>query len=139
MDTFVYRLEYAPSTFDLPARIMFLQGGFCADFAWCKNVSLTQPGVGHSADVYLLFHDPRLNATDRRVSKTMINYWLNFADSAKPSGGDAKVPSWPSFLPGNITMTIGEKPAPRASLRQSYCDFWAHTPSGWLPVPPPSP
>lgn len=135
MDTFVYRLEYAPSTFYLPSRIMFLEG-FCSDFSWCKNISLADPGVGHSADVYLLFNDPRMNATDHRVSHTMLNYWANFAGSANPSGGVAKVPSWPSFLPGNITMRIGEKSGAKANLRQSYCDFWAHTPSGWLPVPP---
>lgn len=34
-------------------------------------------GVGHSADLYLTFNDPRLNATDTKVGFQMIDYWVS--------------------------------------------------------------
>jgi hypothetical protein len=42
-------------------------------------------GVGHSADVYLTFADPRLNATDRAVSHTMVDWWVTFARTGNPN------------------------------------------------------
>jgi carboxylesterase type B len=131
--TFVYRLEYKPSIFDVPASIVF-QESWCPDFSRCESVGMVDPGVGHSADVYLLFNDPLMNATDFIVGHEMVRYWMNFAGSGNPSDGNAWVPPWPTFLPGNTTMALRTKSVPIANLGRQYCDFWAHVHSGLPPT-----
>eukprot|EP00928_Gymnodinium_smaydae_P019966 TRINITY_DN176_c0_g3_i1.p1 TRINITY_DN176_c0_g3~~TRINITY_DN176_c0_g3_i1.p1 ORF type:complete len:618 (+),score=28.48 TRINITY_DN176_c0_g3_i1:63-1856(+) len=122
-NVFVYNLAYQPSVFEAAARIVF-QKAWCSDYSRCENVSKVDPGVGHGADVYLVFNDPGLNATDIAVGHTMIDYWLNFATFGTPSSRGAKVAEWPTFLPGNITMSLAHPSMHLANLRRSYCDFW---------------
>lgn len=132
-DTFVYRLEYKPTIFDVPARIVF-QEMWCSDYSMCDNVSMVDPGVGHSADVYLLFNDPRMNALDFTVAHKIVDYWMNFASTGNPSEGNTEVAAWPTFMPSNSTMQLAPDSASTANLRQSYCDFWADIKSGLPPL-----
>jgi len=127
--TFVYRLEYSPSIFWHSGRLVFQQY-WCADYSRCRDVSLADPGVGHSADIYLLFNDPSLNETDVGVGRTMIDYWMNFAKSGDPSMGKSNVMPWPAFSRDNTTMSLGPRPKTLSNLRQSYCNFWEKIHSG---------
>jgi hypothetical protein len=49
---------------------------WCRHYAVCGNITKEDIGVGHSADVYLTFNDPRLNDTDRKVGFQIIDYWV---------------------------------------------------------------
>merc|ERR1719446_1854602 len=95
---------------------------------------MVDPGVGHSADVYLLFNDPHMNEADFVVGHTIVDYWMNFASSGNPSKGKADIIAWPTYSSGNNTMVLRPSPAPVANLRGRYCNFWAHARSGNPPL-----
>lgn len=132
--TFVYRLEYQPSIFAAVGQLVY-QTSWCADFSRCAISTLADPGVGHSADVFLLFNDPRMNATDFVVANTMIDYWLNFASSGNPSVGDGEAAEWPTFLPDNVTLQLRQSTKSAENLRRTQCDFWEHIAAGIVPPP----
>ena len=89
----------------------------------------------------LLFHDARLNATDRVVARTLTDYWLGFISEGVPSAGAGGVPSagakhvsrlphWPASA--NATMRLGLEPTvAHGALRADICAFW----DAYHPVP----
>jgi len=132
---FVYRLDYKPSIFDIAASFVF-EEMWCSDYSHCSNITAQDVGVGHSADVYLLFDDPRLNFTDHQVAHTIIDYWQNFALSGSPAGlrADGTVlPHWPMYEPLNATMLLSPQPVATDGLRQHQCNFWLSAHSGLPP------
>lgn len=81
----------------------------------------------------LLFHDARLNATDRVVARTLTDYWLGFISEGSPSAGAkhvARLPHWPASA--NATMRLGLVPTvAHGALRADICAFW----DAYHPVP----
>lgn len=141
---YVYRLEYAPAFFATAGELLYWQE-WCAGYARCANATAVPLRVGHGADVALLFHDPKLNATtDTAVARTLIDYWLGFVRSGDPNGGngggggggDPPLPHWPAART-NATMRLAS-PVPlveRRPIREQQCAFWdAEHP---VPYPPP--
>ena len=52
---------------------------------------------------------------DRRISATMMTYWLNFATSGDPNSFG--IPTWPAFSAGRpILLRIGERVGPMEPL-----------------------
>jgi len=135
--TYVYRVEHKPSTY---RGDLLYQTAWCEDYSRCPNATALDVGVGHGADVSLLFNDPRLNADDQQVAYAMIDYWQNFAASFNPNAGvgshasDPALPQWPDFGQANTIMTLTRIPIAASQLRAGYCNFWAHTDSGLPPI-----
>jgi carboxylesterase type B len=69
-EVYTYRLEYAPQMYGTLGELAYWQV-WCRDYARCANATARSIRVGHGADVPLLFHDARLNATDRVVARTL--------------------------------------------------------------------
>ena len=69
-EVYTYRLEYAPQMYGTLGELAYWQV-WCRDYARCANATARSVRVGHGADVPLLFHDARLNATDRVVARTL--------------------------------------------------------------------
>ena len=115
-----------------------------------------QMGVGHSSDVYLLFNSAKvgLNATDKLVGRTMIDFWHSFASTGVPTSGAAAVatidisgseaihasvmgsarsaaPAWPEYNPANSSMLLDINSSVATNIHTSRCAFW----SGLHPVP----
>ena len=68
-----------------------------------KNPQFDEMGAPHAADLPYVFGT--LNApqmawadSDRAISKTMIDYWTNFAKTGNPNGSG--VPRWDAYAPG---------------------------------------
>lgn len=126
---YVYRLEYAPSTQRGEAEEIYWWS-YCQ--AWplpCRDM-YTRMGVGHGADVDLVWPVPTLNVTDREVSEAMVGYWHNFAANGDPNGaigvvsGKAALPHWPRYGEGAATVALGPRPETRRHLRALVCQFW---------------
>jgi para-nitrobenzyl esterase len=132
VQAYVYRLEFKAAVFDVWSKLLY-QELWCTDLSRCENVSMVDPGVGHSADVYLLFGDSHMNQSELSFGLRMVDYWMNFAGSGNPSDGNAAVPTWPAYLPGNTTLALRPKSALSADLRLSYCEFWEQIDSGNVP------
>jgi para-nitrobenzyl esterase len=58
-------------------------------------------GAQHGEEIPFVFgHDPGVwNGADRKVAALIQTYWLNFARTGDPNGGDA--PTWPRFAGGD--------------------------------------
>ena len=121
IDTFVYRLDYQPSTFNISAHLEYWQL-WCDGIELCREMSAHDVGVGHGADISLLFMYPDLNETDLVVGKAFVDYWQNFATSGNPNRA---TDNWPVFTGANTTMVITDKPAAKRHLGQRQCEFWA--------------
>ena len=84
-------------------------------------------------DLHLQLNDPRLNATDRLVSRALRSYWSRFMAAADPNAGGAAsagLPHWPaSNRSSNATMRL-LAPTPlaeRDALRARKCAYWDAT------------
>ena len=79
-------------------------------------------GAYHGAEIPYVFdtHDPWLptNADDEALTRRMMAYWLNFARSGDPNGGDAV--SWPRWQPGGKAMIL-DWPLSAGPLDLSLC------------------
>ena len=64
------------------------------------------------------------NEVDRKVSKNMMRYWVNFARSGDPNGD--QVPLWPAFIPVlQSTQVINEVPMTVQGVRRPQLDIMA--------------
>ncbi|MBO0862942.1 MAG: carboxylesterase family protein [Chloracidobacterium sp.] len=72
-----------------------------------------QYGAFHSSELPYVFGNLKLinrpwEPIDRRLSETMMAYWVNFATAGDPNGQG--LPQWPAFDKKNlVTMELGEK------------------------------
>lgn len=94
--------------------------------AWLYHFTRVREGAGgkallayHGAEIPYVFdtHDAWLptTAADRQLTTTMMRYWLNFARSGNPNGGE--LPQWPRFTGSSAQMqeldvVVGPKAAP---------------------------
>ena len=86
-------------------------------------------GAYHSGDLALVFGNTDKvgfdwNEVDRKVSKNMMRYWVNFARSGDPNGD--QVPLWPAFNPVlQSTQVINEVPTTVQGVRRRQLDIMA--------------
>ena len=138
---YTYRLEYESS-------VATAESDFFDWIAWCashplkkcQNVSVGAGGVGHGADVSLVWYSPKLNITDRLVARQMIDYWQNFATSGDPydegvtrsvrvdderagekSGGGIR---WPRHEESNSTLLLAVESKIGLNVGGARCMFW---------------
>ena len=132
---FSYELVYEPSVMKVLSEILYDK--WCADFIPCKNITKRAMGVGHTSDIYLLWNNKHLNATDKVVSHVVNDYWQNFATTGDPSvgggsgsangeaiAGGGLVPLWPPYGLANETLLLGLNSTPTANLHGNRCAFW---------------
>lgn len=86
-------------------------------------------GPHHGIDRYFLFPDPagnrRLSAREGDLSDVMIRYWVRFAATGDPNGGDD--PEWPRFEPASRRFLRLDTPiSVESEDRPATCDFWEH-------------
>ena len=126
----LYRLTYEAS-------VARSQNEFVDWFSWCKALSIPCSnatkyihGVGHGADIPLVWYSPKLNKTDVVVARQMVDYWQNFAVGG---GGNPNflgersrdsLQTWPTFAEGNATLLLDLDSAVGLNVGQKRCAFW---------------
>ena len=128
-EVYTYRLEYAPRMYETLGELAYWQV-WCRDYARCANSTARSVGVGHGADVPLLFHDARLNATDRAVARTLasqtLRLWQCLGSAPAPPQGASSGRLWALGTPGRETRHhwspshASESRASRLQKRQSH-------------------
>lgn len=84
-------------------------------------------GAGHGSEVAYVFgtlESGRRDATDRKISMEMQDYWTNFAKTGKPNGG--ALPQWPKFDPTTrayLDLTSAG-PIAKEGLRRQACNLY---------------
>ncbi|MBI4763486.1 MAG: carboxylesterase family protein [Deltaproteobacteria bacterium] len=90
--------------------------------------SLYNFGAFHGAEIRFAFgHDIGANnpftEIDRRISKTMRTYWLNFAATGNPNGPG--LPEWPAYEKStDQSLEIGIELKIQTHLRKEACDLF---------------
>lgn len=125
---FQYRLTYEPSYYVAIGRASYLLF-FCKWLIPCNAMNL-RFGAAHAADVPLVWAQEDLfNATDAALSKLVVTWWQQFAESFNP--GQAGDVVWPRFYPGNNTLILDPAPTVVSRMEADICAFWE-----WIhPVP----
>ena len=119
--TFLYFMDHVPPAFHLytpePPELS-LPGG------------PRSGGAYHSGDLALVFGNTHKvgfdwTETDRQVSQIMMRYWVNFATTGSPNGG--QVPLWPAFdSVSQSTQVINEFPSTVQGVRRRQLDIMAN-------------
>ena len=87
-----------------------------------------QYGAFHSSELPYVFGNLKLlnrpwEPIDRRLSETMMAYWVNFATTGDPNGKG--LPQWPAFDAKNpVTMELGEKTGTRPIADAALFEFF---------------
>jgi len=123
---FAYQLRYEAPIYGIVGDILYWYE-WCQSWSLCNNATKFPIGVGHAADVVLVWPSKFLSSHDRQVSRTMVNWWQDFAAHHNPNNS---VP-WPAYGHANETIVIQEQPQPLSGLREAVCNFW----DGIHPVP----
>ena len=88
-------------------------------------------GAPHGSEVPYVFGTLRVglntrkyDATDRRISAEMEDYWTNFAKTGNPNGG--ALPHWPKFDPSERAYLdfTDAGPIARKGLRRQACNLY---------------
>lgn len=125
-DVFVYQLSYAPSTLALIGYVIYW-AMWCEDLVPCANMTKYPIGVGHTAELALLWNSKDLNATDRGVSAKLIDYWQTFAATGTPNAAGSGAAVWPPFAHKNTTMDLGVEMTAMPNYDRVRCMFWDST------------
>jgi carboxylesterase type B len=123
----LYRLRYEPST----ARN---SNKFLDWLYWCKKLSIPCKnstkyinGVGHGADIPLVWYSPKLNKTEVIVADQMVEYWQNFAkNNGNPNEetNDGNLINWPSYDGKNSTLMLQVDSNVGTNIESDRCNFW---------------
>lgn len=122
---YVYQLRYEPSIYSVYGKLVYWWE-WCHTLWFCANSSVPI-GVGHAADVLLLFpYKKILNQTDSAMSLQMVNWWSRFAVSANPNADEPlnSTAQWLPFAARNETLLLQPEPKLAFGLRGDICDFW---------------
>ncbi len=84
-------------------------------------------GASHTAELAYVFGIPGAgwDDTDRKLSETMMGYWVNFATKGDPNGPG--LPKWPQFKDAvkDKAMVLGDTVEPEASAPVEKNTFYA--------------
>ena len=84
-------------------------------------------GASHTAELAYVFGIPGAgwDDTDRKLSETMMGYWVNFAAKGDPNGPG--LPKWPQFKDAikDKAMVLGDTVQPEASAPVEKNTFYA--------------
>lgn len=72
-----------------------------------------------------MLDDQAEDASARRLSEAMQQYWVNFAKTGNPNG--TSLPEWPKFDGSNkryMELSM-EGPLPKAALRGEACSIYS--------------
>jgi para-nitrobenzyl esterase len=91
-------------------------------------------GAFHGAEIPFVFGTfghlfpagaPEVEATDRALSQTMMDYWVRFAATGDPNGEGT--PAWPRYAsPSDVWLELGSEIQTRAAVAREFCDFFDH-------------
>jgi para-nitrobenzyl esterase len=90
----------------------------------------TQPGAAHTDDIAFVLRtldyeddlEDAVTAKDRRVSKLMSNYWVQFAKTGNPNRED--LPEWPAYKgDGGPVLEIGDELVVHDKLLEERMQF----------------
>jgi carboxylesterase type B len=137
-NVFSYRLGYESSVAALNERFeWWVRWCFLKNFKLknCKNESLYNTGVGHGADVPLVWYDNGLNTKDKIVANQFLDYWQNFASTSNPNDSDditrstnnvltKTMTNWHKFEQNYSTLEIGIESKNLINAGGDRCKFW---------------
>ena len=137
-NVFVYELLYAPSMMAKVGEIVdwlyfCVKNGRGYNITRCHNATVEPFGVAHTADVYLVWNDPRLNATtDRLMANKFVQWWQSVAATSDPNDVNKfaadqsqSAPSrWPKYGSANATFAIDVADQVVLNLKAERCAFW---------------
>ena len=85
-------------------------------------------GASHTTELAYVFGIPgaNWNDTDRKLSETMMSYWVNFATKGDPNG--AGLPQWPQFKDAvkDKVMVLGDIVQPEAAAPVEKNTFYSN-------------
>ena len=120
----LYRLMYEPS-------VASSENEFLDWLYWCTTLSIPCAnaskyihGVGHGADIPLVWYSPRLNKTDVVVANQVVDYWQNFASNSGDPNGGGGLTHWPMYSNGNATLMLDRVSSAGLNVGQRRCGFW---------------
>ena len=126
---YIYRLGYESSVAAVENELIdWLE--WCHPFQLkpCQNATAYSHGVGHGADVPLVWYSSKLNDTDIIVANQFIKYWQNFARKGSDPNMNVRGVSstiWPTYETGNSTLLIGVDSSVKENLGGGeHCLFW---------------
>jgi len=98
-------------------------------FSRVPNTMLKLAGAFHGLEIFYLFGNLRADRvaipddrTDLALSKTMMQYWTNFAKTSDPNG--TQLPQWPVYEAGGGKYIILDEPLTTSSgLYSAYYDL----------------
>ena len=110
--------------------------------AWLYYFTHEPPGPArvylkayHAAEIPYAFGNigpEEREAADRQLAETMSSYWLNFAATGDPNGGE--LPAWPAYTPdGEGYLILGPTVEAASHLRAAQLDFWERRLRAGLP------
>jgi para-nitrobenzyl esterase len=84
--------------------------------------------AGHGLELILLMHHDLVDGKPipedaRALAETMVGYWVRFAATGDPNGGDG--PAWPRFdAAGDRDLRLAAPPVAESGLRHDACELW---------------
>jgi hypothetical protein len=122
---FAYQLRYEAVVYGLLGDVVYWWE-WCQDLNLCRNATRFPIGVGHAADVILVWNSRSLlSSNDHLVSRHMVDWWHTFATNYTPNGvHNLPTKSWPPFRDDNQTMLVQPQPEPVSNVREEICNFW---------------
>jgi para-nitrobenzyl esterase len=132
------------STIDCPAfgmSMSFAQSTptFAYEFADTTAPSIfpTPPdfplGAYHGADALYLTSALPLNATQKKLSSTMLRYWTNFAKAPQADPNGRRTPQWQPFsaqAPSTLELATESVTNKTDFVARHHCAFWANPMAG---------
>ena len=127
-DVYLYQLTFEPAPESFDTKLLYWWY-WCNTLGACRNDTVPV-GVGHGADVPLVWNNKGLHAAGRALADKVIRYWQSFAATGAPTGDRPTpltrgLPHWPPYLPGNLTLDLDAEPKVVANIGNERCAFWA--------------